>query len=278
MNELIAISRSGALEKRDFDKSPVPLAIYPDLTKRKGTIFLVNKHIDLEILFITNGKLKIHLDNDTFVAGAGDIVVVNPDVLHNIIPLTESVTYDCIVIERAFLENQGLSLKSMHINEIIKDQSAFQFITDIKDTLMVNNQGYYVAKINKYLIELTVFLLENHARNKDTPSNTDNGLVAVENSIKYINKHLSEQLSLDDIAEYVGYSKFYFCRMFKSTTGYTVATYVNMQRIKYAHTLLTEGEENVSEVAAKCGFKSVSYFSTTYKKYVGYNPSTKKVM
>ena len=85
MNKSIIISKSGGVELRSYENSDLPIDYYFDTTKRKGAIFLVNKHSDLEMLFVTNGTVEIHLDNEVFVGDVGDIIVINPNVLHNII-------------------------------------------------------------------------------------------------------------------------------------------------------------------------------------------------
>lgn len=275
MNELIILSKtysdSNATEIRNYEKSDVPFVLHPDMTKYKGRIFLVNRHIDIELLFITDGKLKIHLDNDIFYAGINDIIVINPNVLHNIIPLTDTVTYDCIIIDRNFFNSHGLSLDNVHVKELINDEFLFDNIRNIK-TLMINKPKYYIARVNTYLLNLSLTLLEKYSTEMESTSNS-NTILTIEQGIKYINNHFNEQITIDDIAEYVGYSKFYFCRRFKDITGYTVTTYINMQKIRYAKNMLNTSNMSINEIASKCGFNSVAYFSTTFKKYMGINPS-----
>lgn len=275
MNELIILSKtysgSNATEIRNYEKSDVPFVLHPDMTKYKGRIFLANRHIDIELLFITDGKLKIHLDNDVFYGKSNDIIVVNPNVLHNIVPLTDTVTYECIIIDRDFFNRHGLSLDNVHVKELINDEFLFDNIRNIK-TLMINKPKYYIARVNTYLLNLSLTLLEKYSTEKESTSDT-NTLLTIEKGIEYLNKHFNEQITIDDIAEYVGYSKFYFCRRFKEITGYTVTTYINMKKIKYAKNLLNTSDMNINEIALKCGFNSVTYFSTTFKKYMGINPS-----
>lgn len=275
MNELIILSKtysgSNATEIRNYEKSDVPFVLHPDMTKYKGRIFLANRHIDIELLFITDGKLKIHLDNDVFYGQSNDIIVVNPNVLHNIVPLTDTVTYECIIIDRDFFNRHGLSLDNVHVKELINDEFLFDNIRNIK-TLMINKPKYYIARVNTYLLNLSLTLLEKYSTEKESTSDT-NTLLTIEKGIEYLNKHFNEQITIDDIAEYVGYSKFYFCRRFKEITGYTVTTYINMKKIKYAKNLLNTSDMNINEIALKCGFNSVTYFSTTFKKYMGINPS-----
>ena len=121
MNEHVTSIKTDVTEVFYFEKNSLPFLINPNMTKRKGTIFLVNKHANPELLFITEGEMEIYLGNDVFYVKRGDTVVVNPNILHNITPITNFVTYHCIIIDTNFLETNGLSLKNIHIKEILND-------------------------------------------------------------------------------------------------------------------------------------------------------------
>ena len=274
MNKSIIFSKSGYVETRNFETSPLPVWINPHMTKRKDTIFLVNKHTDTELLFVTDGSMKIHLNNDTFVANSGDVVVINPNVLHNIMPLTDYVTYHCFIIDKNFFKSHYFPIDQVHIKEVITDDTLFETCEQIIQLSQHQDDlPYSVAKIHNGLLGMVIYLFENYGGEKPQNETTKNALHTVEMGIKYINKNFKKTISLSDIAKHTGYSKFHFCRLFKETTGYTVATYINMQRVKYAQQLLETSELSVCEIAFECGFKSVSYFSTTYKKYTGNSPS-----
>ncbi len=273
MNELISLTRSDVLEIRNYEKSDVPIAFYPNLVKKRGTIFLVNKHMDIELLFITAGEMKIHLDDEVFYAEAGDVVVINPNVLHNIIPLTETVCYECMIVDRSFLNTVGMSLDHIYVQEVIKDCALFAHIYAIKEQLLTNKTGYYAAKVYCHIIECVLILLEKYAIAKQDNRAESSGLLSIEKAVSYIHEHFNKAISVEEIAAHIGYSKFYFCRRFKEITGYTVATYINMQRIKYAQSLLTESDKSINEIAFECGFASVAYFSATFKRYMGISPS-----
>lgn len=275
MNKSITISKSGGVEIRNHENGDVPFDYYFDTTKRKGSIFLVNKHSDIEVLFITKGTLKIHLNDETFVGEVGDIIVINPNVLHNIIAISDEVTYECLIIDKNYLEKNGLSPEERHIEEKIKDQGLFDFIHPIKRSIL-DRPPLYRAKANIELLRLCTGLFENHSVAKDTRTSPSNCLLSIEKSINHINKHFNSDITIDDIAAHIGYSKFYFCRKFKEVTGYTPAVYINMQKIKYAYNRLCESDATVNDIAFECGFKSLAYFSVTFKKYMGINPSNVK--
>ena len=278
MNSFVVYSKSGVREIRNYEKNDVPFVLYPNMAKRKGSIFSVNKHTDIELLFMTDGKLKIHLDNDIFYAEKGHIVVVNSDVLHNIIPITDSVTYECIIIDKNFFESHGLWLNKVHIKEIIRDEGLNEIIRSIKELMTTHKSKYYIAEVFSRLMDMSVKLFEKYSAEKEDNQGFNASLATVEKGVEYIHKHFNDCITVDDVSGYSGYSKFHFCRCFKEITGYTVVNYINMQKIKYAKNMLENSNMTVNEIAEACGFNSATYFATVFKKCTGYSPSEIKYM
>lgn len=89
--------------------------------------------------------------------------------------------------------------------------------------------------------------------------------------ISYIDQHLLEPLDLEQIADEFHFSTSYICRIFKASTGTTIAKYISSRRISQAKMLLTKGY-NVSDAAAKCGFEDYSNFYKAFTKNCGISP------
>lgn len=102
--------------------------------------------------------------------------------------------------------------------------------------------------------------------------NTDSRHVAiVAELVDFINSHLSENLSLDRLAQEVNYSEYYICRIFKKVTKYTLTNYIVEKRIeKAAHYL--KSSMSINKVAENVGFNNYSYFYKTFSKYMGSSP------
>lgn len=80
-------------------------------------------------------------------------------------------------------------------------------------------------------------------------------------------------ITLDEVARYVGMNRSAFCSFFKQQTGKTYFTYLNEMRIEEASRLLKEGRMSVSDVCFACGFNDISYFSRTFRRLKGCPPS-----
>ena len=89
----------------------------------------------------------------------------------------------------------------------------------------------------------------------------------------YINAHCTEDLSLDELANEAGFSKYHFARLFKEITGTTCHNYLLGRRLLYAKSLLADFSLPITEVAMRSGFNSLATFNRIFKFQIGCTPS-----
>lgn len=80
------------------------------------------------------------------------------------------------------------------------------------------------------------------------------------------------QLSVAAVADHLGLSTVYLRRAFKAAYGEAPLAYLQALRLSSAKTLLESGYHTVTEVAQKCGYDSLSYFSAAFRKATGFSP------
>jgi len=95
----------------------------------------------------------------------------------------------------------------------------------------------------------------------------------VKAAIRHISDHYAEPMQITDVANVVSLNPVYFGALFKKETQMAFRDYLNMIRLNQAEDMLRTGEFNVTEVALRCGFSDVFYFSRLYKKQKGVPPS-----
>jgi len=88
-----------------------------------------------------------------------------------------------------------------------------------------------------------------------------------------IQDNITEELSVDVIAEKVGISRYYMLHLFKKTTGLTITDYKNELKITKAKNLLIHTDKRIAEIAYECGFGSASYFSKIFFEVESISPS-----
>jgi AraC family transcriptional regulator len=90
--------------------------------------------------------------------------------------------------------------------------------------------------------------------------------------IDFVQDHLSQDLSLEALAEQTGFSAYHFARLFRQTTGESPHQFVLRQRIERAQQLLKERDLPLVHVALESGFASQSHLTQVFKRYLGLTP------
>ncbi|MED4473887.1 MULTISPECIES: helix-turn-helix domain-containing protein [Bacillaceae] len=89
----------------------------------------------------------------------------------------------------------------------------------------------------------------------------------INKTINYIEEHLHESLTMDDIAEQAGFSKFHFHRIFRTAVGMSITEYVRMRRLANASTALLYTNKRILDIAFYYHFESQEAFTRAFKKY-----------
>jgi len=88
----------------------------------------------------------------------------------------------------------------------------------------------------------------------------------IKQSIDYIEEHLNESLTMDDIAQQAGFSKFHFHRIFYTKVGMSITEYIRMRRLAKASTALLFTNERILDIAFYYQFQSQEAFTRAFKK------------
>lgn len=163
---------------------------------------------------------------------------------------------------------------------------SFNFLTDappdlpLKIPQIVNNecklliacadeirQKYY-ADADEQLVPLLECLLLNVRSNLE---NTKEHPLITQVK-RYVNEHLSEKITLQQIGEETYFSPLYCEAVFKQKTGISIIRYVIQRRIEEAQKLLLEGTLSLKKIAETVGFEDYNYFARTFKKATGRTP------
>ncbi|CAH0235988.1 helix-turn-helix transcriptional regulator [Peribacillus simplex] len=89
----------------------------------------------------------------------------------------------------------------------------------------------------------------------------------IQKTIEYIEKSLQEELSLENIARFAGFSKFHYHRIFLKEVGVTVSEYIRYRRIANAANMLLYTDEKIIDIAFYYRFETQESFTRSFKKY-----------
>ena len=98
-------------------------------------------------------------------------------------------------------------------------------------------------------------------------------MAVIGNSIQYIEEHITENLSVDEIAKAVSVSPFYFQKGFAMLCGFTVAEYIRNRRLALAASELISTDVKVIDLALKYGYDSPDSFTKAFTRFHGVTPA-----
>lgn len=242
------------------------LTLHKDVLTPSLPEFQIHWHENPEILLFTKGEATVLSDESEIEAKTGDIVIVKSCHLHSINPKGELCEYYCMIPDVSFSEEVGDIPEKTEDREII---SIYKKIIENYE----ERPEYCDQAIKGYLSVLFSLLSRSYSQKNSHEPTENPKLAAVKLAIKYINENFQKDISVDDICQSVGLSKYYLCHIFKEITGQTILRHINYVRCRHAKFLLRSGKYNVAQSALESGFSNMSYFSKVYTSVFGNTPS-----
>jgi AraC family transcriptional regulator len=122
--------------------------------------------------------------------------------------------------------------------------------------------------------QLAVHILRRHAHVRFHESGGEGSLTFRQDRAvrDYIRNHLSENITLSDLAAEIGISKFHLARRFRTATGTTAHEFLLQQRVNRARTMLERTSTTLPEIARECGFADQPHLTRVFKQRVGLTP------
>ena len=91
--------------------------------------------------------------------------------------------------------------------------------------------------------------------------------------VKYIHDHLTEKLSVQNVAEYIGLSPDYLSKVFHKEVGMTMTDYIQNQKIELSKQFLIFSDMSITEIATLLEFCNPAYFTNVFKKHTELTPN-----
>lgn len=105
-----------------------------------------------------------------------------------------------------------------------------------------------------------------------SPAQRTSRFHSVEPTLTYLRQHISDNVTLAEMAEHAGLSVSHFSFLFKQQTGYSPMDYFIHARMLHACSLLALTDKTVHEIACELGYQDPYYFSRIFKKVMGVAP------
>lgn len=268
-NTILLKSDKTTYESHFWGQNSLPFIFHKDAVLHDGKECMPNLHLNVELLYFIEGSGCVVCDGTSFAVQPGDLVVINSYAIHRV-TAPELVKYYCLIVDDDFCKANLMNLSELRFAPLIQNDEARRLFAQV--TLEYDSSDpFRGAAIQCAVQQLMLFLCRNYSTPKPIGEKQDEALKSVWTAVEYMKQHLGENLTVGQIAASAGFSKFYFLRLFKERTGYTVTHYLNLLRCDRAKQLLLGGS-TVKEAASQCGFDNFSYFTKVYKTYTGCLP------
>lgn len=240
-------------------------------------------HMDCEFLHVLEGSLQVTIDNQKLTMNPGDIVFLQPGLLHSGMPV--NCVYDCIVFDLSYFFKNTLSgnvyLQAITHNTLLVQQyypyeensEIYQMVTALFHAVRNNPDGYELTALG-HLYQFLGYLIEHkyYTNASEITQKNNNKIIQIKKALELIETSYGSYLTLEDMAATTNMNSKYFCRFFQEMTKRTPIDYLNYYRIEMACFQLATSNASITEVALNCGFNDLSYFIKTFKKYKGVTP------
>lgn len=237
-------------------------------------------HVEYEMIYVKSGHFNLTIDGSSYNMSEGDCAWVGSGAVHGGIP--ENCEYYCLVFDPSTLF-KGLSICLDALTSFLAEADLFDgmygkespsasIIRSIIDEMNRSESGHELI-----IIGLIWQLIGNFLNNSDRKKIEAKKQIRdrrFKEVFRYIRKNIDQTITLESLANLSDMSPRYFCRAFKKMTGKTPIEYVNYYRIETAGELLLLTDSSITDIALKCGFSDMSYFSKTFKSLKGESPSS----
>lgn len=265
MAEYFHYSDGDIVMSYNLDNKPVP------------SDFSMHTHESYELYYFAGGSGIYRVEGTPYPLQKGDILIMRPAEAHYI-DITENIPYTRLSVNfkpeliggidpsgrlLAPFDNRKIGSFNRYRAENFKSDAYKIFIKNIT----TDSPDRRVQTITNLLPLLNEISLAS-----DSLSETEITKSLDSKIISYINRHLADDITLDDICKKYYISKTHLCRIFKKATASTIVEYITVKRLVMARQLILSGVPP-TKVYLQCGFKDYSSFYRTYKKKYGVSPS-----
>ena len=260
---------------------------------RETDDYPIHWHTAMEIIMPYENIYEAGIGNDNIVLNEKDILIIPPGELHTL-KAPSSGSRMIMMVDYSLLCNlKGMDslLHNLHPYMIIRTKNNDEIRDELAQVLRnymlqieseyFGESPYFEARIYSLLISFFVDLgresNNQERRFGNFTTNKQHEYVQKFMTVcNYINEHCTEDVTVDELADIAGFSKFHFARLFKQFTNVSYYDYLTRKRIEHAETLLITPDISITEVAMQSGFNSLSTFNRVFKNLKNCTPSEYK--
>lgn len=238
-------------------------------------------HEEYEFLLNTSPAICI-ISGTSYNLQPGDALLVHSHELHARFPdESQSNSMTSIVFHPDFVDGSDeygsktftkmvfsrfISGKTVEGREIINLLYSLIEIDDFRDLGYEFRMQATLKQVFSLMIKYHMYTISTNNYSSTTPE-------PFQRALSYISSHYSQKITLEDLSEISHYNPSYIILLFRKYTLMSPIEYINNYRIIIAKELLLHTKKSIIEVADKCGFHNLSYFTRSFKAHTNFTPS-----
>ncbi len=239
-------------------------------------------HSAVEILLTIEGVVTYTVEDTAYQVRKGEVLIIPPDTVHSLSMGEGSSRYLFLFESDSIMTMRDLKAMAMYFNKPFHLRDESEAHVRIRDLLLRTRDAYEKRDLMwntvcySYILRIYAMLGQQYLsgirpRNNDGVQNMDSEVITA--VMTYINNHYREELSLEDVARFAGFSRYYFSRSFKRQTGYSFKDFLCQKRLQVAMDLLIRTNRSMRDVAIESGFGSVATFNRVFREKKGCTPT-----
>lgn len=265
-----------------------PFSFHHTITPARSDDYCIGPeaHRQYEFLYLISGTLTYLIEGRSYVVTPGDMILIAPNDIHTLL-IGGNADYDRIVfhfdLELLIQAFRNLETEPIHFNwnssfPVIPAAICREYHLDELFLSIVENQeksryeSYHIISRTMDLVVSLDKMFSNRELTLLMPSSVD---PLIQRMIDFINDHVTQQVSLDDMAAQLYVSKSTLCHRFRAYMNMTINRYITVKKIYYAAELIQQGMSAV-EAGQSVGYSNYTTFFYNYKQIIGTSPSDRK--
>ena len=243
--------------------------------------FEAHVHSAVEIIMPSHGISVVRLPDREYHVRADEILIIPPNTLHELTE-DEGILRSLILFEPgplfSLVDMQQAYLAAQQPVYLQSQSEAHREIARLLHELVdcyFQEKPMWNTRCYACLLQVYALLAEEYA-GAAVPAEEERRLIdpqIMNMAVSYIGDHYMEEISLEQVASFTGYSKYYFSRAFKNYFGISYSDYLMVKRINEAVSLLVNTDKPIGDVATEAGFGSIATFNRVFRNHKNCTPT-----
>ena len=239
-------------------------------------------HSAVEIIVPIVGEVTYRVTDEVYAVKAGEVLIVPPNCIHELSMRQGSARYLLLFEPDSIFGMRDMQL----VSEMIKTPIYLSGQDEAREparTLLLQVVSCYDQEASMWNAQCYAILLQMYAMlgrrwiERSASEKTEDGQNVdsdiINSARQYIDQNCMLNITLNDVASFSGFSKYYFSRVFKQQMGIPFSEYLRRKRVSLAEELLIHSTQPIQDIAVAAGFGSIATFNRVFREVKRCTPS-----